>query len=203
MVQELAAKKLKLDESEVDILGVERKDGESLDMESALKKTVNELADKEAVVRVALPESAESQNDCEIQTLEEQVEILEEKLGTLRTAIALQQKVALRKLLDDVRSELIGRKLTKEECGEAWNSRLQEMEDFKGLKREAAMLTQFGHGTQQWHISKAAHQVDVPVIAHAVTAAPKKHAALYRELFQFAYNLDADQVVFEVLDEDE
>ncbi|GLC39409.1 hypothetical protein PLESTM_000893600 [Pleodorina starrii] len=196
MVQELAAKKLKLEKSEVDILGVKGKDGESLDMESASKMTVNELADKEAVVRVALPESAESQRDRKIQALEMQV-------SNLKAAVALQQKLALRKLLDDVRSELIGRELTKEERGETWNSRLQEMKDFKGLKREAAMLTQFGRGTQQWHSNKAAHEVDVPVIAQAVTAAPKKHAALYRELFRFAYKLDADEVVFDVLDEDE
>lgn len=164
-----------------------------------------QLEDKETVVRVALPESAESQKDCEIQTLQKQVESLKEESVALWTAVAFQRKMALRNLLNDVRSKLIGRELTNEERGEEWNSLLQEMkvEDFKGLNRVAAMLTQFGRGTQQWHNSKAAHHVDVPVFAHAVTAAPEKHAVLYRELFQFAYNLDADKVVFEELKEDE
>jgi hypothetical protein len=127
--------------------------------------------------------------------LQEEVETMKVQLKTLYAAHQLRCKLALRQLLDDVRARLAGRPLTDAERGDAWNQALEGMADLKGLTPEAASLTKFGRGTQQWHSSKAAHDIGLLNIAEAVTSVPQA-GELYKALFKFAYNQDADGLVF-------
>lgn len=108
----------------------------------------------------------------------------------------LQNALALRALLDDARTELAGHELQPNERGEAWNAVLANMTDFKGMSRDAAMLTQYGPNTPQRQFSRAAHSFNHLEIAEAVTNATK-NGSLLKELFKHLYGMEAEEAIFQ------
>lgn len=165
-----------------------------------------QLANKEAAVVVDLPESAQSTSDAETAALKDEVQSLKKELVDLKEATLwpqqLQRKMALRRLLDAARATIAGHTLSDQERGQPWNDFLGTSQDFKGLSKEAAMLTKFGRGTQQWLSSQAGHSFDEVTIAEAITAVTKDRH-LYDALFKFVYQKDAEALVFSALQDDD
>lgn len=161
-----------------------------------------QLAEEDAKVLISLPPEVEPAHVKDVADLKTRVKALEDESAANKDIIKrmlagqkLRFKLARHKLLDDTRTFLLGRPLTDAERGATWNQTLETMSDLKGIPREAASLTKFGQGTEQYESGKAAHDFTLDVTAEAVTSAPQK-GDLYRMLFKVVYNKDAEELLF-------
>lgn len=118
---------------------------------------------------------------------------LREQGDELKVFTSWKDKLALRRLMDDVRTKINGRELSREQRGDVWNGVIDAMTEMRlaelGLSREEVCLTRFGHGTDQRKGSDAAHGIGTSIVAKTVLS----RQGAYVSLFRYAYGLHPNE----------
>jgi hypothetical protein len=192
-VRSFVAKQQNVLASSVVISSVEVHDGASISYASASNMTAPDLIAQHPVVIVKLPEGSTP-------AWEQRVSALERDNAELWTCLQRMQRrssaIALRALLDAVRTKVNEGVPLQDSEKLAWNARVTNMPDAelaqRGLTRQQLQLTMYGANTLQHQGTKAVHEVDLQEVAEAVTARSNDH----RALFKYAYRSDPEEHVF-------
>ena len=199
-VRSYVAEKQNVISSNVVILSVEVRGGGSISPDSASNMTVPDLVAQRPVVIVKLPEGSPPAWEHSVIELRQDVNQLQHDSRQIQKSMARLQRridaIALRALLDSVRTKVNGGVPLQDAEKLAWNARVANMPATElerlGLTAKQLGLTTYGLNTLQYQGTKATHEVDIQEVAEAVTTCSDEH----RALFAFVYGEKPEGYVF-------